>query len=272
VQRRHQKVIEETPSPIMTSDLRDEMGRHAVAAAKSVNYEGAGTIEFLVDAHLKYYFLEMNTRLQVEHPITERVTGIDLVKEQILIADGEKLAYRQEDIKISGHAIETRIYAEDPDNNFMPCPGVITHISEPMGYGVRVDGYTYKGYKIPIYYDPMISKMICWGKDRDEAIARMKRSLKEYKVTGVKTSIKFLRKIMDVPDFVQGKYDTHFIENNHDLLFTSEPDDPDRETIAIIVSYIEYMDKLAEATPKVMHNTLGNNWKDFGRKRNVLRF
>jgi acetyl-CoA carboxylase, biotin carboxylase subunit len=272
VQRRHQKVIEETPSPIMTRELREEMGRHAVAAARSVNYEGAGTIEFLVDAKRKYYFLEMNTRLQVEHPITERVTGIDLVKEQITIANGDQLAYKQEDIHISGHAIEARIYAEDPDNNFMPCPGVITHISEPMGYGVRVDGYTYKGYKIPIYYDPMISKMICWGKDREESIARMKRSLKEYKVTGVKTSIRFLRKIMDVPDFVAGKYDTHFIEKNHDLLFTPETDEPVRETIAMIVSYIEYMDKLAEATPKVLHNSLGNNWKDFARKRNVLRF
>jgi acetyl-CoA carboxylase, biotin carboxylase subunit len=272
VQRRHQKVIEETPSPIMTPELRAEMGAHAVAAAKSVNYEGAGTIEFLVDANLKYYFLEMNTRLQVEHPITERATGIDLVKEQIRIANGEPLAYKQEDIKQTGHAIECRIYAEDPDNNFMPSPGTIKHIIEPMGLGVRIDGYVYKGYKIPIHYDPMISKMIVWAQTREGAIKRMARALSEYKITGVKTSIKFLKKIMTAPDFVNGKYDTHFIENNHDFLFKPEPDDPIREDMAMIASYIDYMLKIEAATPKVMSNSLGNNWKDLGRKKNVLRF
>ncbi|MEI6766869.1 MAG: acetyl-CoA carboxylase biotin carboxylase subunit [Bacteroidota bacterium] len=271
VQRRHQKVIEETPSPIMTPELRKEMGAHAVAAAKSVNYEGAGTIEFLVDAHRKYYFLEMNTRLQVEHPITERITGIDLVKEQINIANGGVLNYSQDDIKITGHAIECRIYAEDPDNNFMPCPGIIKHITEPMGLGVRIDGYVYRGYKIPIYYDPMISKMIVWSQTRPEAILRMKRALAEYKITGIKTSIKFLKKIMTAPDFVEGKYDTHFIENNHDFLFKPEPDDSIREDMAIIASFIDYMRKIDAATPKVINTTLGNNWKDLGRKKNVLR-
>jgi acetyl-CoA carboxylase, biotin carboxylase subunit len=272
VQRRHQKVIEETPSPIMTEELRAEMGAHAVAAAKSVNYEGAGTIEFLVDANRKYYFLEMNTRLQVEHPITERATGVDLVKEQIRVANGEKLRYKQEDIQLRGHAIECRIYAEDPDNNFMPSPGVVRHIAEPMGLGVRIDGYVYKGYKIPIYYDPMISKMIVWSMTRSEAINRMKRALAEYKITGVKTSIKFLRKIMTTPDFVNGTYDTHFIENNHDLLFSHEPADPIREDMAMIASYIEYMNKIEQATPKLISTSLGNNWKDLGRKKNVLRF
>jgi acetyl-CoA carboxylase biotin carboxylase subunit len=272
VQRRHQKVIEETPSPIMTPELREEMGAHAVAAAKSVNYEGAGTIEFLVDANRKYYFLEMNTRLQVEHPITERTTGIDLVKEQIRIANGEVLQYKQEDIKLVGHAIECRIYAEDPDNNFIPCPGTIKHITEPMGLGVRIDGHVYKGYTIPIYYDPMISKMIVWTQSRPETILRMQRALAEYKITGIKTSIKFLKKIMTAPDFVEGKYDTHFIENNHDFLFGAEPDDPIREDMAMIASFIEYMDKLEAATPKVINNSLGNNWKDLGRKKNVLRF
>ena len=272
VQRRHQKVIEETPSPFMTQKLRDEMGAHAVAAAKSVNYEGAGTIEFLVDVNRKYYFLEMNTRLQVEHPITERATGIDLVKEQILIANGEILSYKQQDIKLSGHAIECRIYAEDPDNNFMPCPGVIKHITEPMGFGVRIDGYAYKGYKIPIYYDPLISKMIVWAKTRTEAIQRMKRALSEYKITGIKTSIKFLKKIMTANDFVEGKYDTHFIENNIDFLFKTEPNDPTREDMAMIASFIDYTNKLEAATPNVINNTLGNNWKDLGRKKNVLRF
>ena len=272
VQRRHQKVIEETPSPIMTKELREEMGAHAVAAATSVNYEGAGTIEFLVDANRKYYFLEMNTRLQVEHPITERITGIDLVKEQIRIANGDKLSYKQKDIKMTGHAIECRIYAEDTDKNFMPCPGVIKHITEPMGLGVRIDGYAYKGYKIPIHYDPMISKMIVWSQTRPEAIQRMLRALAEYKITGIKTSIKFLKKIMTAKDFVDGKYDTHFIENNQDFLFATEPDDPIREDMAIIASFIDYMDKLEAATPKVISNTLGNNWKDLGRKKNVLRF
>lgn len=272
VQRRHQKVIEETPSPLMTPELREEMGAHAVAAAKSVNYEGAGTIEFLVDANRSYYFLEMNTRLQVEHPITECITGIDLVKEQILIANGDVLRFRQQDITTTGHAIECRIYAEDTDNNFMPCPGVIKHITEPMSIGVRIDGYAYKGFKIPIHYDPMISKLIVWSKTRPGAIQRMKRALTEYKITGVKTSIKFLKKIMTAPDFVDGKYDTHFIENNRKFLLTAEPDDPIREDMAIIASFIDYMDKLEAATPKVMNNTLGNNWKDLGRKKNVLRF
>ena len=272
VQRRHQKVIEETPSPIMTPELRAEMGAHAVAAAKSVNYEGVGTIEFLVDSHLKYYFLEMNTRLQVEHPITERVTGIDLVKEQILVANGEALTLKQEDIKMTGHAIECRIYAEDPDNNFMPSPGTIIHIIEPMGLGVRIDGYVYKGYKIPIYYDPMISKMIVWSRTREDTIRRMNRALSEYRITGIKTSIKFLMRIMKAPDFVNGQYDTHFIENNNDFLFTPEPEDSIREDMAMIASFLDYHEKLLAATPKVIHNTLGNNWKDLGRKKNVLRF
>ena len=163
VQRRHQKVVEETPSPIMTPEVRARMGADAVAAAKAANYEGAGTIEFIVADDINYYFLEMNTRLQVEHPITERVVGVDLVKEQIRIAEGNPLPFAQEDLHQSGHAIECRIYAEDTDNNFMPNPGTITHITEPLGFGVRCDGYVYTGYTIPIYYDPMISKLIVWG-------------------------------------------------------------------------------------------------------------
>ena len=214
----------------------------------------------------------MNTRLQVEHPITERTTGIDLVKEQIHIANGEKLRLKQEDIKQSGHSIECRIYAEDTDNNFMPSPGTIKHITEPMGLGVRIDGYAYKGYKIPIHYDPMISKMIVWAQTRPEAIQRMKRALSEYKITGVKTSIKFLMKIMTADDFVEGKYDTHFIENNHEFLFSPEPEESEREDIAMIASFIEYMRKIEAATPKVISNSLGNNWKDLGRKKNILRF
>jgi acetyl-CoA carboxylase, biotin carboxylase subunit len=163
VQRRHQKVIEETPSPLLTPQLREEMGKQAVAAAKSVNYSGAGTIEFLVDDNLNFYFLEMNTRLQVEHPITERVTGVDLVKAQINIANNLPLPFKQSDLFQYGHAIECRIYAEDPDNNFMPCPGLIKHITEPLGLGLRTDGYVYEGYEIPIYYDPDDLETNCLG-------------------------------------------------------------------------------------------------------------
>ncbi len=214
VQRRHQKVVEETPSPLMNPEIREEMGNFAVAAAKAVNYSGAGTIEFIVDDKLNYYFLEMNTRLQVEHPITERVVGVDLVKEQINIANGFELELKQDELHQYGHAIECRIYAEDPEKNFMPSPGVIRHITEPLGLGVRHDGYVYEGYEIPIHYDPLISKLVVWAKTREEAIARMKRALYAYKITGVKTSIPFLERIMETPDFVKGKYNTHFIEKN----------------------------------------------------------
>jgi acetyl-CoA carboxylase biotin carboxylase subunit len=273
VQRRHQKVIEETPSPLMTPEVRMEMGKHAVAAALAVNYEGAGTIEFIVDDKLNYYFLEMNTRLQVEHPITERVVGIDLVKEQIHIANGEKLSHKQEDLFQNGHAIECRIYAEDPDNNFMPSPGVIQHITEPLGLGVRHDGYVYEGYEIPLYYDPLISKLIVWGKDRNEAIQRMKRALYAYKITGIKTSIKFLSRIMDAPDFVNGKYNTHFIEENKDFLMKYEGCDGDCKAIATIVAFVDHNNRLKEAKLRITQGTSisQNNWKSCGRKKAMLR-
>lgn len=270
VQRRHQKVIEETPSPLMTDELRNEMGEKAIAAAKSVNYEGAGTIEFLVDDDLNYYFLEMNTRLQVEHPITERVTGIDLVKWQIRIAQGDHLELQQEDMMQFGHAIECRIYAEDPDNNFMPSPGLIEHISEPMGTGVRTDGYVYEGYEIPLYYDPMISKLIIWGKTRKEAIDRMKRALYEYKIAGVKTSIKFLERVMKAKPFIEGKYDTNFIAQNEKFLMKEPKCNKRCEDVAIMAAFIDYNDKLVKA-----HNghfrSNSNNWKVYGRKKSVTR-
>jgi acetyl-CoA carboxylase, biotin carboxylase subunit len=272
VQRRHQKVIEETPSPIMTEKVRQEMGKTAVLVAKAVNYEGAGTVEFIVDDNLNYYFLEMNTRLQVEHPITERVVGVDLVTEQLKIASGKTLDIKQEDLKQDGHAIECRIYAEDPDNNFMPNPGVIKHITEPLGLGVRHDGYVYEGYEIPLYYDPLISKLIIWGKTRKEAIDRMKRALYAYKITGIKTTIKFLERIMAVPDFVNGKYNTHFIEENKEVLFSSPKSSKKMEDIALITAYFDYITKLEKLQPQKLSNTLGNNWKDFGRKKGVLRF
>lgn len=269
IQRRHQKLIEETPSPLMTPELREKMGNDAVKAAQAVNYEGAGTIEFLVDNELNYYFLEMNTRLQVEHPITERVVGIDLVKEQIRIANGEIICFRQDEVKQLGHAIECRIYAEDPDNNFMPSPGLIKNITEPTGLGVRTDGYVYEGYEIPIHYDPMISKLIVWGRIRGDAINRMKRALYEYKISGVKTSIKFLERIMDSNEFKEGKYDTHFIEKNMEKLQKSQSKcDLRCQDIAIITVFLDYTRKL-EGLRKInssKNQQTKSNWKEFGNR------
>jgi acetyl-CoA carboxylase biotin carboxylase subunit len=261
VQRRHQKIVEETPSPLLTPAVREEMGKHAVQAAKSVKYEGAGTIEFLVDDQLNYYFLEMNTRLQVEHPITERVIGVDLVKEQILIASGQRMKLRQEDIVQRGHAIECRIYAEDPDNNFMPSPGKIRHLTEPFGLGVRVDGYVYEGYEIPIWYDPMISKLIVWGASRYEAIQRMKRALHEYKITGIKTSIPFLQRIMEHTDFELGQYDTGFIEKNSELLFQPQVCNLSCQDISIMVAYIDFLKRKEKQIPAAAPSTARSAWR-----------
>jgi len=261
IQRRHQKMVEETPSPLMTPALREEMGRVAVNAAKAVNYSGAGTIEFLVDNQLNYYFLEMNTRLQVEHPITEGVTGIDLVKMQILVARGEHLPLVQENLYQRGHAIECRINAEDPDNNFMPGAGKISRIAEPMGLGIRTDSYVYEGYEIPIYYDSMISKLIVWGNTREEAIKRMKRALYEYKITGVKTSIKYLERIMVCPDFVEGNYDTHFIEKNRERLVDTGECTHCCEDMVVIAAYIDYREKLGRVFDLREFLPLQNRWK-----------
>ena len=261
VQRRHQKMIEETPSPLMTPELRKTMGDTAVAAAKAVNYLGAGTIEFLVDNNLNYYFLEMNTRLQVEHPITELITGVDLVKQQIKIAMGMSLAFTQGELVQRGHAIECRINAEDPDNNFMPAPGKVHKIKEPSGLGIRIDGYVYEGYEIPIYYDSMISKLIVWGKTRDIAIQRMRRALYEYKITGVKTSIKFLEKIMQCKDFTEGKYDTHFIENNKENLTGEVIVEQEIEDMVIISAYIDYLERLSKVYTSKEFQPANSRWK-----------
>lgn len=269
VQRRHQKVIEETPSPIMTPEVRDDMGKHAVAAAKAVNYSGAGTIEFIVDDDLNYYFLEMNTRLQVEHPITERVVSVDLVKEQIKIANNEVLSLKQDELVQNGHAIEARIYAEDPDNNFMPNPGLIKHITEPLGLGVRHDGYVYEGYEIPIHYDPLISKLIVWAPTRDEAIERMKRALYAYKITGIKTSIPFLNRIMDVPSFKEGQYNTHFIQDNEASLMEKEEPSQKLKDIASIAAFFNYLERIEERSDPVFKQANGSNWKNCGRKKNL---
>ena len=273
VQRRHQKVVEETPSPIMTPEIREKMGACAVAATKAANYEGAGTIEFIVDDQLNFYFLEMNTRLQVEHPITERVVGVDLVREQIRVAEGYPLPFRQKDLKMNGHSMECRIYAEDTDNNFMPNPGKITHITEPMGLGVRCDGYIHEGYTIPIYYDPMISKLIIWGRTREEVIERMRRALHEYKISGVKTSIKYLVKIMETPDFKNGTYNTHFIEKNEEFLNSKFKCDTHCEDIALIAAFFEHSTRIKNAKQVIPNErTVGiKGWKHRGRRTGMQR-
>jgi len=211
VQRRNQKVIEEAPGAAMTQELRKQIGEVAVIAARSINYKNAGTIEFLLDKYGKYYFMEMNTRIQVEHPITEMVTGVDLVKAQIMIASGEVLPYKQEDIKIQGHAIECRINAENPSKNFMPCPGEIKLLHLPGGNGVRIDSAAYQGYKIPPTYDSMIGKLIVHGKDRQEALCKMRSALGEFIIEGVDTNIDFQYKIVNNDNFISGHFDTSFI-------------------------------------------------------------
>ncbi len=213
VQRRHQKVIEEAPSPFLKQEMRDEMGKAAIAAAKACNYWNAGTVEFLVDKHHNFYFIEMNTRIQVEHAITEEVTGIDLIKQQFRIASGEKLAFKQEDIQIRGHAIECRICAENPAANFAPSPGVITLYYPPGGHGVRLDSHIYGGYTVPPYYDSMIGKVISYGANRRQAIDRMYRALSEYLVRGIHTNIAFNRAIIKDPVFIEGNVTTRFVED-----------------------------------------------------------
>ena len=211
VQRRHQKVIEEAPSSVLTPEIREQMGKCAIDVARSVNYTGAGTVEFIMDEDLNFYFLEMNTRLQVEHPVTELITGIDLVKEQIRIARGEAINFKQADLKIKGHAIELRVYAEDPDNNFLPDIGTLQTYITPKGPGVRVDDGFEQGMEIPIYYDPMIAKLVTYGKDRQEAIERMLRAIDEYQITGITTTLGFGKFVMQHEAFISGKFDTHFV-------------------------------------------------------------
>ena len=212
VQRRHQKLLEESPSPAINTSLRDKMGNAAIAAAKSIQYEGAGTVEFLVDEDEEFYFMEMNTRIQVEHPVTEMVTGVDLIAEQIKIAGGSNLEFNQEDIKLNGHAIECRINAEDPLHNFRPSPGKITGWLPPGGPGVRVDSHVYTGYEIPPFYDSLIGKLIVWGKDRDTAIKRMNRALNECAVTGIPTTINFHLSLLDKNQFKECKIHTKYVE------------------------------------------------------------
>ena len=214
VQRRHQKVVEEAPSAVLTPQLRAEMWEAAVKAAKSCGYVGAGTVEFIFDASGAFYFLEMNTRLQVEHPVTEEVTGLDLVEEQIRIARGEALRYRQEDIKLKGHAIELRVYAEDVSNNFVPDTGTLEVYRRPYGEGIRVDDGVREGQEVSVYYDPMLAKLIAWGPDRETARLRLIEAIDSYAVVGVKTTLRFGRFVLEHPDFISGRFDTGFVAKN----------------------------------------------------------
>ena len=267
IQRRHQKVIEEAPSPINSVELRAEMGACAVKVAKAVNYVGAGTVEFLVsDLDRSCYFLEMNNRLQVEHPVTELVTGIDLVREQINVAWGEKLSFAQDDIKITGHAIECRVYAEDPENNFLPSPGTITRLRLPHGPGVRDDGGVYEGSEVSIYYDPMISKLAVYGRDRAEAIGRMRRALMEYEVGGIKTTLPFFREVMEDEVFISGNLDTGFITNFNQRKKPVEID-PTTRDIAVIATALAFSSR--QKSSAVSSNTgasTASRWVMAGRE------
>ncbi len=248
VQRRHQKVVEEAPSSILTPEVRAAMGADAVKVAKACNYTGAGTVEFLVDEHLNYYFLEMNTRLQVEHPVTELITGVDLVEQQILVARGEKLSLAQKDLRINGHAVELRVYAEDPHNDFLPSIGKLTTYRPPAGEGIRVDdGYT-EGMDIPIYYDPMLSKLCAYGKTRPEAIRRLLEAISQYDIDGVATTLPFGRFVLEHEAFVSGKFDTHFVKNyfTKEALLAGEKEESEVAAALALRIYLSEKKRLKE--------------------------
>jgi acetyl-CoA carboxylase, biotin carboxylase subunit len=278
LQRRHQKVVEEAPSPIVDPDMRRRMGETAVRVAQSAGYTNAGTVEFLVDQQKNFYFLEMNTRLQVEHPVTELITGLDLVHLQIHIANGELLPFRQEDVNIRGHAIECRIYAEDPDNNYFPSPGKITLLLAPSGPGIRRDSGMYEGWTVPMDYDPLLAKLIGYGTDRAQAIGRLQRALNEYFVGGIKTNISLFRRILGDQDFQAGKIDTGFLDRL--LKKTKQADghpDPGAEEAAVIAAGMFAMMGQAAAGPleraamdspqKVM--SAHSNWKAAARRESL---
>jgi propionyl-CoA carboxylase alpha chain len=260
VQRRHQKVVEEAPSSVLTPEVRERMGRCAVDVARACHYYGAGTVEFIVDKDLHFYFLEMNTRLQVEHPVTEQITGVDLVKVQILVAQGDPLPFRQEDLKILGHAVEVRVYAEDPKNHFLPDIGRLHTYVRPQGIGVRVDDGFEQGMEIPIYYDPMIAKLTTFGKDRTEAIRRMVRAIDEYGITGIATTLAFGRFVMEHPAFLSGEFDTHFVDRyflpslQSEQGASEESDPAEASVAAALVAYLMQNKKPALPTDGAPHS------------------
>jgi acetyl/propionyl-CoA carboxylase alpha subunit len=259
IQRRHQKLIEEAPSPLLGPGERERMGEAAVRAARAVDYTGAGTVEFLYQDG-EFFFLEMNTRLQVEHPVTELVTGIDLVREQLRVAAGKSLDWEQEDIRLQGHALECRIYAEDPDNDFMPAPGRIRDLLEPGGPGVRVDSGVYSGVQVPVHYDPLISKLISFGRNRQEALDRMRRALDEYRIAGVTTTIPFFRSLMEHPRFIRGDLNTGLVD---DLMSDSGHGEeaPERSIPLLAASIHRVMEKGETKAPEPAR---GSAWKSRG--------
>jgi len=266
IQRRHQKVVEECPSPINEPNLRQQMGQAAVKVAKAVNYLGAGTVEFLVaDATREFYFLEMNTRLQVEHPVTELVTGFDLVREQFRVASGQVLSFTQDDIRWNGHAIECRVYAEDPSNNFFPSPGTITHLREPSGPGIRLDSGVDLNSEVSIHYDPMIAKLAVWGKTREDAIDRLRRALDEYDVSGITTTLPFFREIVRDGEFQRGQLDTGFIERFNSRRASAPPAVPaiEERHMAVIAAALAYHQRQQQATQG--SSPVTNRWKLSGR-------
>ena len=271
IQRRHQKLVEEAPSPFVDEDLRNRMGAVAVRAAQAVNYVNAGTIEFLVDKARNFYFLEANTRLQVEHPVTEMVTGVDIVKEQLRIARGRKLRYTQDDIRMNGWAIECRINAEDPYNDFLPSIGRLTGMTLPTGPGVRVDSGVYEGFEITPYYDSLISKLICWGETRGEALLRMRRALEEYRIMGVKTNIPFHQRLLDSPRFMGGQFDTTFVEERFSLSEDGQGDQCDPEVAAIIATLVAHQRGQQAAQVVARDSRDLSNWKFFGRYERMRR-
>lgn len=271
LQRRHQKLLEEAPSAALDDELRAAMGTVAVKAAQAVDYINAGTIEFLLDKENNYFFLEMNTRLQVEHPVTEMVTGIDIVKEQIRIARGRTLTYKQEDVKFNGHAIECRINAEDPYNNFMPSTGRITHSLLPTGPGVRVDTGVYPGFEITPFYDPMIAKLIVWGETRAQAILRMRRALEEYRIVGVRTNIPFHQTMMDSHRFMGGQYDTRFVEERFSMEEVEESRRDYSEIAAMLATLVAHKETEKSAQIVNRNERDASNWKWVGRWERMHR-
>jgi acetyl-CoA carboxylase biotin carboxylase subunit len=263
IQRRHQKVIEESPSPLMTPELRQQMGEAALRVVRAANYHNAGTVEFLVDSSRNFFFLEMNTRLQVEHPVTEMVTGFDLVKAQIRVAAGEPLGLRQEDIQLRGAALECRIYAEDPENNFMPSPGAIQLLRTPSGPGVRDDSGVYEGWTVPVDYDPLISKLVTWAPTRSETIDRMQRALTEYHVLGIRTNLAFFREVLDLPEFRAGDFDTSFIDRWLAARPLKSAPGPLEQDLALMAALLFTALKTPDATPA----TGRSQWKIAGRQQ-----
>ena len=260
IQRRHQKVVEEAPSCILTPEMRKAMGESAVNVARSCDYVGAGTVEFLVDEKRDFYFLEMNTRLQVEHPVTEMITGVDLVQEQIKIARGEQLSFSQEDLKINGHSLEVRVYAEDPTNNFLPDIGKLISYERPTGDGVRVDDGFEEGMEIPIYYDPMIAKLIVHGTDRNDAIAKMTKAIDEYYITGVKTTLPFCAWAINHEAFVSGDFDTHFVKKYYTPEVLNQADATLEELAAALALHTFHQEQLTISNAAAESKKIGN-WK-----------